>query len=68
MVRYVLSIYDKKFSPKVEREKRYCALKNDEELDFPACVPYSKSADITTAVEKIKAIGDVWKSTPKKGW
>jgi len=29
--------------------------KDDEELDFPACVPCSKSADIKTAVEQIKA-------------
>jgi hypothetical protein len=62
------SICDKKFSPKEDRAKGHCVFNNDEELDFLACVPCSKCADIKTAVEQIKALGDVWKSTPKKGW
>jgi hypothetical protein len=37
-----------------------------EDLDFLACAPSSKSANIKTAVEQIRAISDVWKNTPKK--
>jgi hypothetical protein len=56
------------FSQNEDWAKGHCICKNDEELDFPAGVPCSKSADIMTAVEQMKAIGDVWKSTPEKGW
>jgi hypothetical protein len=59
------SLCDKKFSPKEDRAKGHWAFKNDEELVFLACEPCSKSADITTAVEQIKTIGEDWKSHQK---
>jgi hypothetical protein len=67
------AICKKKFSVKEDRAKGHCVFKNDEELDFLACLPCAKSADISTAVEQTKELGkhdthqkDIQPKDPKK--
>jgi hypothetical protein len=50
-------ICKKKFSVKEDRAKGHCVFKDGEELDFFACLPCAKSADISTAVEQTKELG-----------
>lgn len=50
------AICKKVFSVKEERAKGHCVFKNDEELDFLACLSCAKSADIDTAVKQTKEL------------
>lgn len=51
------AICGKTFTPKEDRANGHCVFKNDEELDFFACLPCAKSADIDTAVKQTKELG-----------
>lgn len=58
------AICGKTFLAKEDRAKGHCVFKNDESLDFFACLQCAKSADIDTAVKQTKELGKHDTHTP----